>query len=192
MSTVTDIDVRGRAVEADRRVEAERLLDRLEDPRTAAALHQLLDNVELLAVLLGGLDGLARRGEVIGDTVAEVLAEARAAGRATGLDPVETSKQLATLIPVLAEASPAIERILASPVVEPEPIEAVGEAAMALVSGMRAAETAPRRVGLFGLFKASRDPDVQLGLGYVVEVARAFGQDLRGRSQRPSSTETPA
>jgi Protein of unknown function (DUF1641) len=161
------------------RSEADRLLDRLEDPRTAAALHSLLDNVELLAVLLGGLDGLARKGEVIGDTLAEVLTEARAAVDATGLDPMTTSRQLSTLIPTLAAASPAINRILDSPIVEPEPIEVLSETAVALVKGLKSAQANETRVGLTGLVRATRDDDVQRGLGFLIEVAKVFGRNLR-------------
>lgn len=160
------------------RPETERLLDRLEEPRTAEALHTLLDNAELIAVLVNGLDGLARKGEVIGDTIAEVLAEAKAAGRATGLDPVRTTQQLSTLIPTLADASPAINRILDSPIVEPEPIEVLSETAVALVRGLKVAQATEAQLGITGLLRATRDPDVQRGLGFVVAVAREFGRVL--------------
>jgi hypothetical protein len=168
-------------VVAQQHSEVERLVDRLNEPQTAASLHLLLDNVELLAVLLSGIDGLARKGEIIGDTLAEVLYEVRAAGRATGLDAKETSRQLATLIPTLAEASPAINRILASPIVEPEPIAVLSETAVALVKGLKAAQDNQTMVGLRGLIKATKDPDVQRGLGFVIEVARVFGRDLADR-----------
>ncbi|MEO1056990.1 MAG: DUF1641 domain-containing protein [Actinomycetota bacterium] len=160
------------------RPEAERLLDRLEDPRTAAALNSLLDNVELLAVLIGGLDGLARKGEVIGDTLAEVYTEAKAAVDASGLDPAQTTQQLSMLIPTLADASPAINRILDSPIVEPEPIDVLSETAVALVRGLKAAQANDTRVGLTGALRSTRDPDVQRGLGFIVEVAREFGRVL--------------
>jgi AcrR family transcriptional regulator len=178
------IDLDGVPVDAFERPEYARLLDRLEDPRTATALHTLLDNIELLSVIVRGLDGLARKGEVVGDTLAEVLNEARAAGRATGLDPLETSRQLATLIPTLADASPAINRILASPIVEPEPIEVLSETAVALVAGLKAAQANDTKVGLRGLMKSTRDDDVRRGLGFLVEVARAFGRDLRTNDAR--------
>jgi hypothetical protein len=168
-------------VVAQQHSEVDRLVDRLNEPRTAASLHQLLDNVELLAVLLSGIDGLARKGEIIGDTLAEVLYEVRAAGRATGLDAKETTRQLATLIPTLAEASPAINRILDSPIVEPEPIAILSETAVALVKGLQAAQANQTMVGLRGLIKATKDPDVQRGLGFVIEVARVFGRDLADR-----------
>jgi hypothetical protein len=146
--TTVEVDSRAHA-------EVERLVERLAEPRTAAALHTLLDNLELLAVMANGLDGLARKGEVIGDTLGEVLHEVRAAGRATGLDVRTTSQQLATLIPTLAEASPAINRILESPIVEPEPIAVLSEAAEALVKGLQAAQQNQTKVGLRGLLRAT-------------------------------------
>jgi hypothetical protein len=158
--------------------EVDRLVDRLGEPQTAAALHTLLDNIELLAVIVNGIDGLARKGEVIGDTLAEVLAEVRAAGQATGLDIRTTSEQLSTLIPTLAEASPAIRRILDSPIVEPEPISVLSEAAVSLVKGLQAAQANQTRVGLRGLVRATKDEDVQRGLGFIIEVAKVFGSHL--------------
>lgn len=160
--------------------EIDRLVDRLSDPHVAAALHRLLDNVELFAVILSGLDGVARKGEVIGDTLSEVLEEVRAAGRATGLDVGTTSRQLATLIPALAEATPAITRVIESPIVQPEPIAVLSEAAEALVKGLQAAQQNQTKVGMAGLLKAMRDDDVQRGIGFVIEVARVFGRDLAG------------
>ena len=179
MSLDTDIThINGNGAVDHHRPEVERLLDRLEDPTTSRALHTLLDNVELIAVLVNGLDGLARKGEVIGDTIGEVLYEVKAAGRATGLDPAKTTQQLATLIPTLADASPAINRILDSPIVEPEPIDVLSETAVALVRGLKSAQTNNTRVGVTGLLRATRDPDVQRGLGFVIEVAREFGRVL--------------
>lgn len=57
----------------------EALLDRLNEPRTVEALHQLLDHAELLAYSAGALDGLIRRGETITDNVATSLDEIRQA-----------------------------------------------------------------------------------------------------------------
>ena len=156
----------------------EGLLDRLGEPRTLAALNTLVDNAELLAVLLGGLDGLARKGDVISDTLAEVIHEAKAAGRATGLDVRVTTRQLATLIPTFADAAPTISRVVESPVLDEEPLAVVGLAAVAISEGYAAARAANARVGIGGLVKATRDADVQRGLGFLIEVARARGRRL--------------
>jgi hypothetical protein len=164
---------------AERNTEAlEQLIDRLSEPRVSASLNVLLDNVELLAVMVTGIDGLARKGEVIGDTLAVVLSELRAAGAATGLDLRVTSHQLATLIPTLADASPTINRVLDSPIVDPEPIAVLSDAAQALVVGLQAARANQTRVGLGGALRSMRDPDVQRGMGFLIEVAKAFGRQL--------------
>jgi hypothetical protein len=167
--------------------EVARLVERMNEPQTAAAMHTLLDNIELLAVIVSGIDGLARKGETIGDTIAEVLAEARAAGRATGLDVRTTSRQLSTLIPALADAAPAIQRIVASPIVNPEPIAVLSEAAEALVKGVKAAQENDSRLGLGGLLKALRDDDVQRTVGFVIEVARVFGKEVSNVRIAPGS-----
>lgn len=175
------------AVVPHNRPEVDHLLDRLSDPTVAASLNTLLDNIELLAVLVAGLDGLARKGEVIGDTFAEVLDQVRSATQSTGLDLMQSAQQLSTIIPTLAAASPAVNRILASPIVEPEPINVLSETAVALVDGLKAAEAGGTRLGLRGLFRATKDKDVQRGLGFVVEVARVFGRDLDKRSARTAA-----
>lgn len=49
-----------------------------------------------------------------------------------------------------------------------------------MLNGVGEAEReSPDRVGPVGLLKASRDPDVQYGLGYVVAIARALGEANR-------------
>lgn len=62
-----------------RNASAEALLDRLNEPRTAEALHHLLDHAELLAYSAGALDGFIRRGELIADNVAASLDDVRRA-----------------------------------------------------------------------------------------------------------------
>ncbi|MFV9507254.1 MAG: DUF1641 domain-containing protein [Oscillochloridaceae bacterium umkhey_bin13] len=61
------------------RASVEALLDRLSEPRTAEALHNLLDHAELLAYSAGALDGFIRRGELIADNVAASLDDVRQA-----------------------------------------------------------------------------------------------------------------
>ena len=169
--------------------EVDRLVHRLNDPQVAASLNVMLDNIELLAVLVAGLDGLARKGEVIGDTIGEFMGQMRAATHDSGLSPMTTAEQLGTILPTLAAASPAINRILESPIVAPEPIDILSETAVALVDGLKAAESEGTRLGFFGLLRSTRDPDVQRGLGFLVEVARVFGRDLSTRIK--SADKTP-
>ncbi len=55
----------------------EQLKDRLSDPKTAAALHQVLDRLEVFSFLLESLDGFLSRGATITDSLAAGLGELR-------------------------------------------------------------------------------------------------------------------
>ena len=158
--------------------ELEDLVDRLAEPQKLAALNSLVDNLELIAVIVAGLDGLARKGDTIADTVTEVIGQVRAATRATGMDPRETTEQLATLIPTLAEAAPAIHRVASSAIVHEDAVAVVGEASEALIEGYENASSRGTKLGAVGLLKATGDADVQRGLGFLVEVARVLGRKL--------------
>jgi hypothetical protein len=173
------------AAALEARTEVDRLVDRLNDPATAAALNSLLDNAELLATLVAGLDGVFRKGDLIADTVTEVLGQAKAAGASTGMDYRKTTEQLATLIPAVAKAAPAIHRVVDSGIVEPEPVAVLSEAAQALVDGLQAAQAVDAKVTPVGLLKAFRDEDVQRGLGFAIAVLKVFGKKMT-RIELPS------
>lgn len=44
----------------------------------------------------------------------------------------------------------------------------------------------PERVGLVGLLRATRDPEVQAGLGFVIALARALGERRLAETESPS------
>ncbi len=48
----------------------------------------------------------------------------------------------------------------------------------AVVIGSSSFEQGPEKIGLFGLLKALRDPDVQRALGMAIRVARAVGKSI--------------
>jgi len=47
-----------------------------------------------------------------------------------------------------------------------------------------ATEAEPERLGIVGLARAMRDPQVQTGMGFLVAVARALGSDLDEQANR--------
>jgi len=47
-----------------------------------------------------------------------------------------------------------------------------------------ATEAEPERLGVVGLARAMRDPQVQTGMGFLVAVARALGSDLDEQANR--------
>ncbi|AEA28456.1 protein of unknown function DUF1641 [Pseudonocardia dioxanivorans CB1190] len=159
---------------------ADELLARLDEPRVAAALGNLLDHADLLAILVVGLDGLVSRGEVIGASLADAIGELR--GGAEDLPSVDLkglASSVATLSGSLSSATPALDALLRSSLTDPKAVEVISQLAHALVVGRERIDT-DRSVptGVFGLLRALKDDDVSRGLGYLMQVAKAFGQQL--------------
>lgn len=88
---------------------SQRLLRRLDDPRTADALERLLDRLDLLTFAVDATDGFLRRGEQLADNVHDALLEAKAA--APEFDPSALSGKL----PQLAAAGAKLADVTASP-----------------------------------------------------------------------------
>ncbi|WAC89265.1 DUF1641 domain-containing protein [Mycobacterium sp. Aquia_213] len=170
----------------------DQLRDRLDDPTVAASLNNLLDHADLLAILLTGLDGFVRRGDEISETLASTVDELRAgasAARLPSFDGVASelrsvdlralAASLSELASSLVTATPALSKILQSPLVDPRAVDVLAEVGQALVEGKTAAAADPGGPkGLFGLWRVSKDQDVSRGLGFLVQVARAFGRHL--------------
>ncbi|MCV7031941.1 DUF1641 domain-containing protein [Mycobacterium sherrisii] len=174
---------------------ADQLRDRLDDPAVAASLNDLLDHADLLAILLTGLDGFVRRGDEITDTLASAVDELRTGAREAssanlpGFDGVASelrsvdmqalAASLASLAAALVTATPALTKILQSPLIDPRATDVLAELGQALVEGKAAAKADPGGPkGLFGLWRVTRDKDINRGLGFLVQVARAFGKHL--------------
>ncbi|WP_458208473.1 DUF1641 domain-containing protein [Haladaptatus sp. NG-SE-30] len=45
-------------------------------------------------------------------------------------------------------------------------------------------ETPPERVGMVGMLRATRDPEVQTGLGFMLAIAKALGRDVQREPER--------
>ncbi len=154
---------------------ADQIRDRLDDPTVAASLNSLLDHAELLAVLVEGLDGFVQRGDLITDSLTSAVNDFKSvsvAGMVPGADALKgidmqgLAQSLATLSTSLVAAAPALNTLLS----QLGPALAEGQAAAAADPG------GPR--GLFGLWKVTKDPDVARGLGFLIQVARAFGRQI--------------
>lgn len=169
---------------------ADRLRERLDDPAVAASLNALLDHADLLAVLVVGLDGLVRRGDVISETLSSAVGELRApAAPLSGLnqaraelgsiDVSSLAVSLAGLTRALVDVMPVLDKLLHSPLADPRAADVLAELGTALVEGKAAAEADPGGPkGLFGLWRVSKDKDINRGLGFLIQVARAFGRQL--------------
>jgi len=162
------------------------LIQRLDDPQIASSLAVILDHADLLATLILGLDGVLRRAEVIGDSLATGVAEVRElAASSNGQRPWPTvdlaalSDAVTRLSAAVVDATPALDKLLHSPLTDPQTADVLAEVGAALLEGKRAAAEDPRGPkGVFALMRVTKDPDVSRGLGFMIQIARAFGKRL--------------
>lgn len=142
------------------------LLERLSEPSTMDALEAALD-------LVAQAPGLASMTLDIVDEQAGRL-------RDEGIDPgaaLANGARTALLFAshVGTREIEALQTLLASEALAPESVAVVSAAAQALVECQGRER---QRVGVFGLAKALRDPDIQRALDFLLGVARRFGAAL--------------
>lgn len=169
------------------------LMERLDDPQVAAALINMLDHVDLLAVLIVGLDGMVSRSETIGDALVEGIEELRgvAAANDQSVDGLELGEILASLLTLstsLPKITPAVTRVVDSGLVEhvldsgitdPAMVTEVARIGRGLTAGAERADSDPIQVnGLFSLMKLLKDPDIQRAVSYFAAVAKSIGVEL--------------
>ncbi|CQD22994.1 hypothetical protein BN1232_05820 [Mycobacterium lentiflavum] len=161
------------------------LIQRLDDPQIASSLALILDHADLLATIITGLDGLLRRADVIGDSLAAGVAEVRDLAASNGarpwpsIDVAALSDTATRLSAAVVDATPALDRLLHSPLTDPRTADILAEVGEALLEGKAAADADPRGPkGVFALMRVTKDPDVSRGLGFMIQIARAFGKRL--------------
>jgi len=165
------------------------LLDATELVTAAADDRMVADTAGTAATLAEAADGLAteetaRLGESVGengDDLAAALETVVELQRSGALDELAT---LADVVPLLsgamddemvtnlARSGTALGEV-ADTAAEPETAEGLQDVLSAVGE---ASEEPSEQVGLVGLVKALRDPEVQQGLGFVLALARALGR----------------
>ncbi|HYO01947.1 MAG TPA: DUF1641 domain-containing protein [Mycobacterium sp.] len=169
---------------------ADQVREKLDDPRVAESLNDLLEHADLLAILVSGLDGLVRRSDTLGDNLTSAIGEFKGLNNGTkGIPGIESLKSVdlaglaasfATLSDKVVGATPAINSLLESRLTDPQAVEVLAQLGEALVEAKTAAaRNADGPKGLFGILKATRDPDVVRGFGFLLQVAKSFGRQLR-------------
>ncbi|MGY2876100.1 uncharacterized protein YjgD (DUF1641 family) [Marmoricola sp. URHA0025 HA25] len=174
------------------------LVERLEDPRVAAGLQNLLDHVDLLAILVVGLDGFIGRSEVIGEALADSVTELRTVADATmPAEPVDVAGvvgSLAALSAALPKLTPALTRVadedylgnmLDSDIFSPDSLAHIGLLANAVNQGASDAAEQPIQVkGAMSMYRQLKDPDIARGLGYTLSILKAVGRVLATDQQK--------
>lgn len=176
----------------------QRLLVTLSKPQTLAALDRLLGQSELLAFLVSALDHLLARGDELTENIRSSVEEMRTVMMAQSLTPDQLIDAVVKFLPYFPRlvavapnfirviekiepfiASEEFDALLDSGVFHPDTVQLVGEAGDAFVASREALRQSPKPVGLFGLLRALRDPDVQRAASLIVEFGRRFGSSLK-------------
>lgn len=158
---------------------------KLEDPRVAAALCDLLEHADLLAVLVTGLDGMVRRGDTITGGLAKAVGDLRGAMAESARDrePVDLPRlaaSLRTLSAAVSDATPGLEALLRSALTDPRAVDVASSVARSIITGAEQARTEPAKpMGALALLRTLKDEDVARGLHFLIHVARAFGRELK-------------
>jgi hypothetical protein len=174
------------------------LIQRLDDPQVASSLAVILDHADLLATIIMGIDGMLRRADVIGDSLAAGVAEIRELSSSSNgqrpwpsIDVAALSDSVTRLSAAVVDATPTLDRLLHSPLTDPETADVLAEVGEALLEGKRAAAEDPRGPkGVFALMRVTKDPDVSRGLGFMIQIARAFGRRL-APPESPKDSHAP-
>ena len=184
----------------------ETLLEKLENPEVVAALSSLLDNVDLLAVLIAGLNGLVQRSELMGEAIIDGFGDIRTlTGSVTAPEEVmglnikavlgdvsELTKalpeltsmrpQLTSILPKvapgLAEIADAglIDEFIRSGLTEARSVDQLGNLLKGVAKGIN---SKPVEVsGVLSLVRQVKDPDVSRGLGFALGLLQAIGAQI--------------
>lgn len=179
------------------------LSDKLADPNTLAALNEIIDNAPTFAFLATGLSEFLKRGEEIADNIGGALQEFRPqmSDKYTaelGMLISQLPKTLPTItenLPPLLEKAPilmqttaklgeiaeseGIQAFLNSGMLTPELVGFLGEIGKATVETEAEFRKSPKSLSLFGLYGATKDEDVQRGLGFLVALAGNIGKMMK-------------
>jgi hypothetical protein len=155
------------------------VLARLNEPGTAESLHRLLDHLDLLAILVVGLDGLLRRGDTIAESLGSAVREVIPAdGPPVDIGQLlSLGQQSVAAAPALLAMLPVVERVAASDLGDPRLVDLASAVSRAAVTAAADADTG-RMKGVRALWRAYRDEDVARALAFTVSVAKALGREL--------------
>lgn len=149
--------------------EAEALRARLEEPQTASALNTLLDHADLLAVMVTALDGFIGRSDAIVETLADAVTELRTSASNAELPSVDIKAVVDSAVAAAPTAKTVLDRLA-----DPRTVEVVAQLSTAVHEAGQSRAAAPN--GALALLRALKDPDVTRALGFLLEVAKAFGR----------------
>lgn len=152
------------------------LLEKLGDEKTIGSLKALIERLELAVFTLEALEGWLRRGDDIAQALAQGAEDLR--GVAPNID-VQKVRDVLTAMPTLVDAG---KTLIASGMLEPKTVHVLGTIGRSAAQSYDEAKShtqPPRQLGVFGLMRELKDPDVNRALDFLLRVAKAYGQSLK-------------
>lgn len=179
------------------------LSEKISKPETLAALNEIIENAPTVAFLAKGMTDFLGRGEEIADNIGEALREFRPQmsdkysaeiGALLSQLP-RTLPMITENLPPLLEKAPilmqtttklgeiaeseGVQAFLNSGMLTPELVGFLGNIGRTTVETEHEFRNDPKSVSLFGLYGATKDADVQRGLGFLLALAKNIGKMLK-------------
>lgn len=179
------------------------LSDKLNNPNTLAALNEIIENAPTVAFLARGLSDFLNRGEEIADNIGEALREFKPQlSDKYSADMGKLVAELPKVLPTMAENLPplldkapsliktglqlgeiaeseGVQAFLTSGMLTPELVGFLGDIGRTTVETEHEFRQNPKSISLFGLYGATKDEDVQRGLGFLITLAKNIGKMLK-------------
>ncbi len=156
------------------------LLEKLSEPATVAALSDLLDRLPQLAQLARIADELPNVLATVGDVMDDYQQRCETEGIDVEKAIVNGMQAMLYLgSQVNNEHLRRIGDLLGSDILNPHALNVVDNAARSLNAAQEhVCATAADRIGMFGLLKALRDPQIQRSLSFAVQFGKCFGKQI--------------
>lgn len=161
------------------------LEEKILDENTAGSILELLNHLDELSDLVNMVLQALKRGPEYADNLNGLLQKLRAAATASG-DSIEAQIKAIDL-PTLRNTafqltqiiqSPQMQNLLASEIFGKESVELVDRVAKIAVQSSIEAKQPGKRIGVFDLLRALKDPDIQTTLRFALGFAKKLGREL--------------
>ncbi len=168
-------------VDVDQRLsELAKLMAKLSEPTTVAALGELLDCLPQLASLAKIANELPNLVATLGDVLDSY--QQRCAAQGIDVEKAVTNGLHAALFLGSEVDSEHLQRIgdlLGSDILNPDAVNVVNNAARSLTHAQQdVCQATAKRIGPWGLLSALRNPEIQRSLAFAVQFGKCFGKNL--------------
>lgn len=146
------------------------------EDRLLATIERLERKVDHMEKTIERLEGATAQVPAVVATVTDVVDGVVERLAARGIDVDDRMRALLRAADHLTSprALDALSSVLQSEIMAHQTTEVIGRMGRAIVT----AEHEARPVGMWGLMRALRDPEVQRAAGFLVSMARRFGEEL--------------